>query len=119
MTQEVETMEPKVKGTFSIITFFTICLVTVTTFSVLRYMVFKNYDMTIEVACDSEREHCFTRSCVEGDCPPNELENYKKYLIKGFLFDKCEEDTCKHFCENPRNCEQIECDSGAGDTCSG
>lgn len=102
-----------------VIAFFLTTLGLVIAFSFLRFYVFKNYDIIIETECNPETGNCFTRDCESEDCPPNGLSNYKKYIIKGFQFDKCDHaGNCAKFCSNIKNCEPIECDTEAGDLCS-
>ena len=108
------------KRKFSLITFFVITLVLVVIFSFLRYFVFKNYDFTLEVSCDPVTETCFHRDCEAEECPPNNLEDYKKFAIKAFQFDKCEgNNLCKDFCEKGKQCIETVCDTNTGDICSG
>lgn len=114
---EVPAQNPEQQKSFVVKLFFIFTFLIVL-FSVLRFYVFKNYDITIEVACDPNIETCFTRDCETGECPPNNLSNYKQYIIKAFQFNRCEHDgTCAKFCLNIRNCEPIECDTEAGDMC--
>ena len=101
-----------------LVTFFLISLGLVCLFSFLRFYLFKNYDIIIETECDPNTDTCFTRDCETEECPPNNLNNYKKYSIKAFQFDRCDHaGSCVKFCSNIRNCEPIECDTEAGDVC--
>jgi hypothetical protein len=88
--------------------------------SILRFSIIKNYDIGIEESCDPTTSTCFVRDCETEKCPPNNLEVYHEYIIKGFDFARCNpEDTCGKFCANPKNCEEIKCNAEAGDVCSG
>ncbi len=100
--------------------FFLISLALVMLMSFLRFFIIKNYDIFIETTCDSTTSTCFVRDCETEECPPNSLESYHRYVIKGFDFARCNpEDTCGKFCANPKNCEETKCNAEAGDVCSG
>jgi hypothetical protein len=87
--------------------------------SIYIYLVKKDYDVTIELPCDPAVATCFARDCSVEECPPNELENYKQYTLKGYDFVSCEADTCEAACTSGAvACEEIKCDTEAGDSCS-
>lgn len=82
----------------------------------------KSYDFIVEVPCDPEKEACIQRDCSNpDDCPPNQLQDFKRYILNAADFAKCEKENCAVVCENGTvKCEPIECaeDLDAGESCS-
>ena len=97
------------------------CAVTIlSSFYSLYYK--KNYDFIVEVSCDPSLETCFQRDCSNpDDCPPNGLSDFKRYTLKAYDFNKCENEDCTNACLNGLiECKQISCieDLEAGESCS-
>ncbi len=85
-----------------------------------KYIFAKDYIFYIEGSCNPETQSCFVRNCDEY-CPPNGLDTYSAYHIQAREYLKCTSNDCASICENSvtKNvCEQITCDTGAGDSCS-
>ncbi len=103
---------------FLLITFLSIAIVII--FTAQRFMFEKNYTFILEAPCDSTTERCFHRDCsTENECPPNLLENYKKYNIQASDFQNCSDNSCIKECmSNAIVCEETVCDSTLGDNCS-
>lgn len=78
----------------------------------------KDYDFTVEVPC-GEGELCFIRHCGEVDeCPPNELERYRMFVLNASDYDKCENGVCLNACTSGSiECEEVICDESVGDAC--
>jgi hypothetical protein len=86
------------------------------------FYIKKDFNFVLEFPCNSSEEECFVRDCEsEGVCPPNNLSEFKRYIVNGSDFKKCEKEDCLSMCINGEiDCEQISCeeDSGAGEYCS-
>ncbi len=82
----------------------------------------KNYEFIVEVPCDTSKETCFQRDCSDSDnCPPNKLDNFKRYSLKANDFKACSNEDCAKVCENGSiPCEPIFCieDLESGESCS-
>ena len=53
--------------------------------------------------CDPTSQTCFSRDCSEGDCPPNNLENYRQFTIRARDFSRCSDNSCLKECLNKTN----------------
>lgn len=87
------------------------------------YLIFfanKNYAFIVELPCDSGETSCFVRQCdVEGECPPNELEQYRMFSVNAADFEQCTDNSCVPKCtEGLIECEEILCDESIGDVCT-
>lgn len=81
-------------------------------FNFQKFVLEKKYDFYVEAPCDPEIEVCYLRDCEEGECPPNDLAEYKVWRIVAGDFQRCTDSTCKIECEsNLIECEPILCDS--------
>ena len=83
----------------------------------------KNYTVIVEASCDPASETCFYRLCTSsentGDCPPNELENYKVFSLQAYDFENCADNSCKQECESGTfECVETVCGETEGDECS-
>ena len=82
----------------------------------------QDYDFIVEVPCDISKEICFQRDCgFEGNCPPNNLSNFKRYSLSANNFGKCENEDCTEACESGRiSCEPVVCQENleVGESCS-
>lgn len=80
----------------------------------------KEYNYIVEAPCNASKEICFHRDCVVGgNCPPNNLQDYKRYYIRAKYFDMCTDNSCQNVCEkNSLSCTPISCNTDAGDTCT-
>ena len=103
----------------------TLVIICVSVFIVLVSTGYKfwwtnNYDFIVEEFCDTSTENCFHRDCLKDDsCPPNGLEDYKKYKLLASDFKKCEHDSCASICKNGIiKCEEIVCGDSPEDVCS-
>lgn len=84
-----------------------------------KFLINKDYDFVVEAVCDPSVQTCFNRDCSEGDCPPNELEDYRQFIISASDFSKCSDNSCLEECLSKAiSCEEIMCDEGAGDICT-
>lgn len=84
-----------------------------------KFLIQKDYDFIVEAACDPLAEACFYRDCSEGDCPPNELEYYKTFLVPASDFPRCSDNSCAPECSSETiACEEIICDEAEGEDCS-
>lgn len=86
------------------------------------FYIKKDFDFIIETSCDINKEQCFIRDCTNpDDCPPNGLEEFKRYTLNANDFKYCENEDCLDVCENQQiNCNLIQCkeDEEYGETCS-
>jgi hypothetical protein len=100
-----------------ILTILGVCLFLVAaSFSYVNYFENKDFIMSLESSCDSESENCFYRSCTEEECPPNQLEVYKKVEVPAWFFANCTENSCSKECNSePGYCKITYCDSESDD----
>lgn len=84
------------------------------------FFIKRDYDFVVEASCNPEMETCFYRDCsVEGDCPPNELEHYKVYVVNAADFRYCSDNSCAAECSSDSiTCEQVVCGEAEEDECS-
>lgn len=83
-----------------------------------KFLVLKDYNFIVEAPCDPTREVCFTRDCSGGDCPPNELENYRIFAVPAGDFPKCADNSCLEECLSGLiSCEEIVCGDDSEDEC--
>jgi hypothetical protein len=82
----------------------------------------KNYEFVVETSCNPEVDICFERDCTNpDDCPPNQLEDFKRYNLNAADFAKCENEDCTVACETGLiKCDQITCtpDELLGESCT-
>lgn len=119
-TEEIE----KPKKFFTFFTVFNIVLFLSAIFVSFYFFYFKkDFDFLVEVSCDPSVEVCSIRDCsIPDSCPPNELDTFKRYILKAYDFNKCENEDCKLACEGGLiECMKVECvpDEEMGETCSG
>jgi hypothetical protein len=89
--------------------------------SFVRYYYLKEFPIYIEVQCDPATEICFHQDCSEGDCPPNNLEDYRLFSIPGYMHSSCYDiDRCASVCKGQNGiCTETICGSDPeNDTCS-
>jgi hypothetical protein len=100
----------------SLLTISVLCSVGI---SVHRYWYTENYYYLVEAPCTlADSTQCFTRTCAEGDCPPNELEEYQIYRLKADLFPQCSDNSCANVCADVENtCMVVPCDPISGEEC--
>lgn len=81
----------------------------------------KDYEFIVEVACDPRAGTCFQRDCSNpDDCPPNQLENFKRYSLNAADFSKCKDENCSLVCaDGTIECKPIKCvdDPVVGESC--
>ncbi len=98
----------------------TCCFVAIAT-SFYFFYYKKAYDFIVEVACNPTQEECFHRDCsIDGNCPSNNLSDFKRYSLSANDFKMCENEDCTYSCENNViPCEQVACteDDSVGETC--
>jgi len=86
------------------------------------FYIKKDFDFIVETTCDPIIEQCFLRDCTNpDDCPPNGLQEFKRYTLNANDFKYCVDEDCKLACEsNQIKCEVISCteDEEYGETCS-
>ncbi len=97
-----------------------ILLVLPIAFSYYKYYYTKDYDYIVEANCDPFIEICFSRDCsLPDECPPNGLSNYKMFIVKGYDFNKCLDNSCEDECSNNLiNCTTITCGDSDEDVCT-
>lgn len=82
----------------------------------------KDFNFIVETACDTTVEQCIIRDCTNpDDCPPNGLQEFKRYTLNANDFKYCTNEDCKLACEsNQIQCEIIPCEENEeyGETCS-
>lgn len=105
------------KFTKALFTLISILVLVVIVSNFYTFYFQKNYDFVVETSCEAG-ELCFIRDCGDGECPPNELEQYKLFMLNAADFGSCSVNSCEFACESGRiRCEEILCDESAGDTC--
>lgn len=86
------------------------------------FYIKKDFDFIVETVCDPTLEQCLLRDCTNpDDCPPNGLQEFKRYTLNANDFKYCENEDCKTVCESGQvQCEIIPCieDEEYGETCS-
>ena len=83
-----------------------------------KFFYQKEYTFVVEQTCDPVYEKCYSRSCANEECPPNNLEVYKVVSINAYEFSQCLSPSCIEECESGKIiCEAIPCDSEQ-DTCT-
>lgn len=110
------------KERFNIFSILIVGLFVITALSNFYFFYFqKDYDFIVETACDPTKEKCFERDCSNpDDCPPNELSNFKRYVLKANDFQYCENEDCENACGSGTiKCEQVGCseDEYLGEYC--
>jgi hypothetical protein len=87
--------------------------------SFYKFFWLKDYDFIVEASCDPSIESCYVRDCsTPGDCPPNELEVYKMYVISAGDFSACKDDSCLIECTNGTiACQEVLCGESEEDEC--
>ncbi len=84
-----------------------------------KFYIKKDYDFIVETPCDPISETCFYRDCLEGECPPNGLENYKIFTLKAYDFSSCSDKSCFVECtSNAIACTETVCGESREDICS-
>ena len=79
----------------------------------------KNIDFIIETPCDENTQTCFVRDCSTGDCPPNNLSQYRSFHISASNYAACEYDSCVKDCSSGSvKCVELMCDESGDDACS-
>lgn|GEM_PF-1267648 len=113
----------KSKKFLTLLTIINIFLFLVTIGSCFYYFyIKKDFNITIEVPCDINKEQCIQRDCSNpDDCPLNGLSDFKRYTLNARDFQYCPDEDCSSLCENGGiECEKIECylDEEMGEDCS-
>lgn len=103
--------------------FLIVLLIFIATAILENYNIFfinKNYKFNVETECDPAVTKCFIRDCSqEGDCPDNNLSEYREFEILARDFDKCTDSSCLKEClTNTINCQEIKCGDSPEDSCS-
>lgn len=81
--------------------FICICAIfVVLVFPIKKILIDKDFYYAVEVPCSMEYEECIQRDCGIEECPPNELSEYKRLLVKASDFDKCSSESCAVECRN-------------------
>ncbi|MBP9763436.1 MAG: hypothetical protein KBD10_01660 [Candidatus Pacebacteria bacterium] len=95
----------------SILTILGVCLFLVAvSFNYVNYYENKDFIMNLESACDPAVESCFQRDCSTDECPPNNLEIYKKVDVSASFFATCSENSCTKEClTKPNSCDIVFC----------
>lgn len=84
-----------------------------------KFLIQKDYNFLVEAECNPSTETCFHRDCTVVECPPNHLQDYKKFSVPASDFPKCSSDSCATECANHTiTCKEIVCDKVAGDECT-
>jgi hypothetical protein len=97
----------------------TVLILTAVANNFYMFYLEKNYNFFVEVPCDSETNNCFVRDCSDGECPPNNLEEYRVFDIKASDFGKCEDETCFMECSlREIRCLELMCGDSTEDICS-
>lgn len=86
------------------------------------FYIKKDFNFIVETTCNKTMEECFVRDCTNpDDCPPNGLEEFKRYSLNANDFKYCKNEDCLNACENKQiPCENISCveDPEIGESCS-
>jgi hypothetical protein len=84
-----------------------------------KFVIKKDYLISIETQCNTETETCFYRDCSNSDdCPPNQLEYYKVVTLSAADIDGCLEDSCVSACASGSiSCEELSCGESDEDEC--
>lgn len=86
--------------------------------SLLKFVYFKNFPVTIEQPCDSAIDLCFLRDCVEEECLAHELEVYRVATLNASDYAECyTKDGCFEFCNQDETCMISYCEQGSA-TCT-
>jgi len=103
-----------------IIGLFVASIVAVVAVTGYKFLWQKNYTFLVEQACDPATEQCYQRDCTQtGNCPPDNLSNYKIMEINAADFSKCSDNSCATECaDGSIKCTPLFCNaSSTGDIC--
>lgn len=88
-------------------------------FTAYIFLVQKNYDFVVEASCDPAESTCYYRDCSTGECPPNEFEFYRTFIVPASDFEQCADNSCLTECtEETIACEEIICDPEVDEECT-
>ena len=91
--------------------FFLLTIIAAVGVSFYKYYYTKNYNYRVEASCDPQTEQCSHRDCTDGSCPPNNLSDYKVYLVKAYDFPKCSDNSCEKECvRGVISCTPVSCE---------
>lgn len=120
LSSEQEFKLKKIFTPFTIINIFLFFIVILSSF--YFFYLKKDFDFIIEIPCDPSLEICTIRDCSNPEnCPPNQLESFKRYSLKAYDFNQCPNEDCALWCEGGLiECKKIECavDEEIGENCS-
>jgi len=81
----------------------------------------KGYLFFIEAPCNPSTNECYVRSCdVDGDCPPDNLTEYRVFQLPASQFNNCSDNSCLNICPSTSSsCEEIYCSTQSDISCEG
>lgn len=84
-----------------------------------NFLIRRDYAFLVEASCDETQTTCFLRDCSGGDCPSNELEQYRIFSVRAKDFATCADNTCLQECLRGNiECTEISCGESQDDECS-
>lgn len=82
------------------------------------YLYAESYSYQVEAPCDAEAHECYVRDCSDGECPPNNLTDYRVFVVPAVSFRHCADNSCANICLAPHSpCREIRCSEDAEATC--
>jgi hypothetical protein len=82
------------------------------------YLYAENYNYQVEAPCDAEAHECYVRDCSQGECPPNDLTDYRVFLVPAAHFKNCTDNSCANVCLAPHSpCKEMLCSENGDATC--
>lgn len=82
---------------FEIACFLAVAIVLIFPFK--KFVLDRDFFYVVEVPCDPQKETCLYRDCSTDECPPNQLNDYKRYKISARDFSICRSESCYLECE--------------------
>lgn len=83
------------------------------------FLVKEDYAFVVEAPCDPAQNTCFTRDCSGGECPPNELEQYRVFAVSAHDFPVCADNSCLQECTSGAiECVEYVCGESEEDECT-
>lgn len=88
--------------------------------SVYRYAVSNDYNLIVEASCNPLFEECYVRDCEVDGCPPNNLAEFKTFIVSARTFPLCSDNSCANICTTGHaQCVEILCSEQEDYACEG
>ena len=96
-----------------------IAVVLATIGSFIKYYTLQDFEFFVEAPCDVTAVECYARDCSLGECPPNNLDQYRLFSIGAADCALCNDNSCSNLCvEGGGQCSEILCSSQSDIECT-